>query len=73
MLVTELGMDVFIQPTIKVLVPISIIALQLFRESYMGFLSSTTMDVKPLQLAKAPPSMLVTELGIVTEVRPLQP
>ena len=31
------------------------------------------MDVKPLQPAKAPSPILVTELGIVTEVRPLQP
>ena len=37
--VTELGMVVFMQPAINVLVAVSIMALQLLRESYFGLSS----------------------------------
>ena len=47
--VTEPGIMVFLQPLIKVLVAVSIIALQLLRESYFVFPLSTTIEVKPLQ------------------------
>ena len=47
--VTVLGITVFLQPVINVFVDVSIIALQLFRESYTVFPDSTTIDVKPLQ------------------------
>ena len=47
--VIELGIIVFLQPTIKVLVAVSMIALQLSRESYFGFSVSTTIFVKSLQ------------------------
>ncbi len=71
--VTLLGMIVFLHPTIKVFDDFSIIALQLLRESYFALLSSTLMDVRPLQPEKAPEPMDVTLLGMVTKVRPEQP
>ena len=43
--VTELGMVVFLQPTTNVFVDVSIIALQLSRESYMTLFLSTTTEV----------------------------
>ena len=49
MLVTLLGMIVFLQPAISVLDVVSIIALQLSRESYFVFLDSTLIEVKPVQ------------------------
>ena len=73
MLVTLLGITVFLQPVINVFVDVFIIALQLSRESYTVFPDSTIIDVKPLQEAKAASPMLVTLLGIVTLVKPLQP
>jgi hypothetical protein len=60
------------QPVIRVLVAVSIIALQLLRESYFVFPLSTTIEVKPVQLMKALPLIKVTELGIVTEVKLVQ-
>jgi len=41
--VTELGMVVFMQPAINVLVAVSIMALQLLRESYFGLSLATEM------------------------------
>ena len=72
MLVTEFGIIVFLHPDINVFVDVFIIALQLSRESYTVFPDSTIIDVKPLQEAKAASPMLVTLLGIVTLVKPLQ-
>ena len=46
---TELGMVVDLHPAISVLVAVSIMALQLSRESYFGFPELTIMLVKPLQ------------------------
>ena len=48
MLVTLFGMSVFLQPVIRVFVFVSIIALQLLRESYVLFSTSTRIDVRPL-------------------------
>ena len=73
MLVTLLGIVVVLQPAIRVFVDDSIIALQLFLESYLGLPSSTFNDVRPLQFRKADSPMLVTLLGMVTDVRPVQP
>jgi hypothetical protein len=73
MLVTVFGITVLLHPVIKVLVFVSMIALQLYRESYFEFPLSTIIEDRPLQSEKAPFPMLVTELGMVTEVRPLQP
>ena len=73
MLVTPLGIIVFWQPAINVFVAVLIMALQLFRLSYTAFPSSTDIDVRPEQLEKASLPMLVTLLGMVTEVKLLQP
>ena len=70
-LVTLEGMIVFLQPAISVLDLVSIIALQLSRESYLGFLSSTIILVRLRQPCN-PSSMLVTLEGMVIEVRPEQ-
>ena len=71
MLVTLSGIAVFLHPLIKVFVDISIIELQLSLESYLGLPYSTRIDIKPLQPEKAYCPMLVTLLGMVTDVRPL--
>ena len=47
--VTPSGIIVFMQPLINVFVAVSIMALQLFLESYVVLLLSTIMDVRPLQ------------------------
>ena len=72
MTVTLEGMMVFLHPAIKVFEAVSIIALQLLRESYFLFPASTVIAIKPLQPPKAKPSILITLLGMVTEVKPLQ-
>ena len=71
--VTELGIIVLLHPTRRALLSVSIIALQLLRESYLGFPFSTTIDVKPEQPLKALMPIDVTELGMVTDVKPVQP
>ena len=70
-LVTLLGMVVFLQPAISVLDVVSIIALQLSRESYFVFPDSTLIEVRLLQEPTVLPAMLVTLLGMVKEVKPL--
>ena len=65
--VTVLGITVFLHPNIRVLVPVSIIALQLSLESYAKFPSSTETAVIPEQFTKAYSPIDVTEAGIVTE------
>ena len=50
---TEFGMDVFLHPNINLFDAISIIALQLSRESYTVLLLSTTIDSMPVQPANA--------------------
>ena len=71
--VTELGIIVFLHPLINVFVAVSIMALQFSRESYTELSLSTFMLVKPLQPPNAPRPISVTELGMVTLVKPLQP
>ena len=66
-------MVVLLQPAIRVLLAVSIIALQLLRESYLVFPLSTMMDVRLEQLEKAPPPIDVTLLPMVTEFRLEQP
>ena len=51
--VTELGMIVLLQPTINLFVDVSIIALQLLRESYVPLFLSTVTEVSPEQPRKA--------------------
>ena len=48
--ITLVGIVVFWQPAISVLDSVSIIALQLLRESYLGFPASTLILVRSLQL-----------------------
>ena len=71
--VTVLGIVVFLHPEKIIFVAVTIIALQLSLESYFGLPFSTTNEVKLGQFLKGVPSKLVTELGIVTEVKLLQP
>ena len=73
MFVTLLGIVVFLQPNNIVLRAVSIMALQLLRESYLGLPPSTIMEVRPLHAWKAPSSMDFTLLGIVMDVRPEHP
>ena len=66
-------MIVFLQPTINLFVDVSIIALQLLRESYVPLFLSTVTEVSPEQPTKAYLPMEVTALPMVTEVSPEQP
>jgi len=75
-LVTELGMTVAAQPIIKlfasvsmVFVSVSMMALQLSRESYVLFPSDTSMLVRPMQPSKEPLPIFVTDLGMTMLVR----
>ena len=49
MVVTLLGMVVLLQPAMRVLVLVTMIALQLSREPYVAFPDSTIIEVKPEQ------------------------
>ena len=69
--VTELGMVVFLQPVTKMLVSVSMIALQLSRESYLELPASTTMLASSSQPLNALLLIEVIVLGIVTEVKTL--
>ena len=71
--VTELGIIVFLQPQTSVFVAVSIIALQLLRESYFGFPLSIFRLVNPMQPKKALLLIEVTELGMAILVRLVQP
>ena len=73
MLVMLLGIIVFEQPIINVLFSVSIIALQLSRESYFGFPRSTFIDVRLEQLEKAIDPIRSILLGIMTEDSLVQP
>ena len=66
---TVLGMTVFLQPIMSVLVAVSIRALQLSRESYTVFPASTSIDIKPTHPLYALEAILVTEDGMVIEAR----
>lgn len=63
----------FLQPTTNLFVDVSIIALQLSRESYVPLFLSTVTEVSPEQPLKALSPMEVAEFGMVTEVSPSQP
>ena len=63
------GMEELLQPSIIVLVLVSIIALQLSRESYLLFFESTIIDDKLLQPEKTPLEMDVTFSGIVMVIK----
>ena len=68
-LVTEEGITVPAHPQIIVLLFVSITALQFSRESYTEFPASTTMDVREEQPSKHHLPKLVTEDGILMDVR----
>ena len=63
-----LGMIVFLQPATSVLVEVSIIALQLSRESYLVLPGSTTIDSR-LSSANAPIPMDLIELGMLIDIK----
>lgn len=65
-------MVVFLQPAINVLVAVSIMALQLLRELYFGLSLATEMVARLEQPENANGLMVVTELGMLMVVRPLQ-
>ena len=73
MFVTLSGIIVPGHPTIKVLLFVWIIALQLLRESYTALPSATCKEVRLLQPLNTQLPTLVTLAGIVMEVRLLQP
>ena len=66
MAVTVLGMTVHLQPTINVLVDVSMMALHPSRESNFGLPLSTMMLDRPRLLKKASSTMVVIVLGKVT-------
>ena len=72
-LFTLSGITVFLQPATRVFVAVSMMALPLFLLSYVVFPTLTTIEARLEQAEKAPLPMLVTLLGIVTDVRPEQP
>ena len=71
--VTVPGIIVVLQPAINVLLSVSIMALQLSRESYFGLPSSTWMDSILLQPPNAPLPIGVTDFGMNNEIKLLQP
>ena len=66
-------MIVFLQPHSKLLVAVSIKALQLSLESYTVFPLSTVMLSKSKQPKNALMPISVTEFPMLTEVKPMQP
>jgi hypothetical protein len=70
--VTELGITELLNPATSVLEAVSMIALQLSRESNVVFSLSTVTLVTPLQPAKAWRPIVFTELGIAKLVSPVQ-
>ena len=62
-------MIVFWQPVISRFVAVSMMPLQLFRLSYLGLFSSTTIEVIPGHASKGFVPILVTLLGITTDVK----
>ena len=71
--VTELGMMELLQPIISVLLAVSMMALQLSRESYCVLSLSTVIRLRPLHSRNTALPIEVTNLGIDTLVRPVQP
>ena len=68
-LVTEDGMTVVLHPRIIVLVDVFIIALQFSRESYTLLFISTVIDSREEHSEKHSDPKLVTEDGMVMDVR----
>ena len=70
---TEDGMTVVLHPAIMVLVDVSIIALQLSRESYTLLFPSTVICSRDVQPPKNPFPIFVTKEGILIFVREEHP
>lgn len=70
--VTEVGIMVPLHPINRVFDVVSIMALQLSRESKIGFPSSTDNEVRFMHPEKTYFPMVFTELGIVTDLKPIQ-
>ena len=70
MLVTLLGITVPLQPTFKVFVAVSMMALQSLRESKTGFPSSTFIEARASHAQKGVLAMLVTPFGIMLFLHP---
>ena len=68
MLITEFGITVFIHPAINIFVFVSIIALQLSRESYLLFPVSTSIVIRLEHPLNNPHPILVTNFDMVTQV-----
>ena len=64
------GIIVFLQPCINLFVDVSIIALQLLRESYVVLLLSTVIDVRPSQPRKGWSLIDVTLYGMLIYIKP---
>ena len=69
--VTLFGINEFLQPAIKVLVDVSMMALQLSRESYVVLPDATVIVVKLMLPAKGVVKISFTVLGIVTDIIPV--
>ena len=72
MMVTVLGMTVFLQPTTNLLAAVMTMALQLLRESNTGLLEATVICANSVQKLNAPVPTEATDAGISIEVRLLQ-
>ena len=70
--VTLLGTIVLLQPAIKVLEAVSIIALQLSRLSYIVFKGSTTIDFRLMHPSITFSLIIVTLFGIVIDSKLVQ-
>ena len=68
-----MGILLFLHPATNSLVAVWIIALLFSLESYTGLAASTTIRSRLLQPPKQSSPTLVTELGMVMEVKLLQP
>jgi len=73
MLVIPSGIIVFEQPTIRLFVDVSIIALQLFLLSNTILLESTDIEFSPVHSPKARFPMFVTLTGMVIDDSPMHP
>ena len=68
-LVIELGIWLFLQPTISSFVKVLMMALQFSLESYTGLSSATIILSRPIHPKKHHLPKLVTEDGMLIEVR----
>ena len=73
MLLTLLGIIVFLQPKMRVFVDVSIIALQLLRESYFVLPEAMIIEVRQAQLLIIPYPISVTFLPKLRDFNEVQP